>query len=135
MTMAALLVAVVSFAQSELLGKWQTFKDDKPQSVVEIYKAADGKYEGKVVALSDPKRANDVCQEGPKKGQKLVGMVIIQGMTLKGGELQGGTIYDPANGKTYYANISYDKDRKQLKLRGSIDKRGWLGRTDYWTRH
>ncbi|MGL5957358.1 MAG: DUF2147 domain-containing protein [Phocaeicola sp.] len=39
---------------------------------------------------------------------------------------------DPKSGKTYYLTISYDKGTGQLKLRGSLDKRGFLGRNQYW---
>jgi uncharacterized protein (DUF2147 family) len=61
-------------------------------------------------------------------------MVVVNDMKLKGNELVGGTILDPMNGKVYHCSITYDAKTSSLKLRGSIDKRGWLGRTQTWVR-
>lgn len=123
-------------AQSELLGKWNTFKRGKLQSTVEIYKGQDNMYHGKIVALADPKKQNDVCEEceGADKGKKIIGLVIIRNMKFQGGKLTGGTVLDPQNGKTYHATLSYDAEKKSLKLRGSLDKAGIFGRTEYWKR-
>jgi uncharacterized protein (DUF2147 family) len=53
-------------------------------------------------------------------------------MQLKGEELQGGKILDPANGKLYYAKMSIKNGK--LVLRGSLDKAGILGRSQTWVR-
>ncbi|MGN0191790.1 MAG: DUF2147 domain-containing protein, partial [Candidatus Cryptobacteroides sp.] len=47
-------------------------------------------------------------------------------------EYRGGTIYDPGNGKTYNCSMKLEGD--VLKVRGSLDKRGLLGRTMDWFR-
>ena len=44
----------------------------------------------------------------------------------------GGKIYDPSNGKTYNCSMKVDGD--VLHVRGSLDKKGLLGRTMDWFR-
>ena len=53
-------------------------------------------------------------------------------MKVENGELVGGKVLDPESGKFYYGKI-YAKDGK-LVLRGSLDKRGFLGRNQTWVR-
>jgi uncharacterized protein (DUF2147 family) len=50
------------------------------------------------------------------------------------GTLTDGTILDPKTGKIYNCNISLEKDIDKLKVRGSIDKGGFIGRTQIWQR-
>ena len=73
-----------------------------------------------------------VCQActGEDHNQPIVGLTIIRDMQLKDGELRGGKVLDPDNGKFYYAKV-YLKDGK-LILRGSLDKAGLLGRSQTW---
>ena len=48
------------------------------------------------------------------------------------GILKNGTVYEPESKKTYYAKISYNKEDNTITLRGSLDKRGWVGRSQTW---
>ena len=57
---------------------------------------------------------------------------MLHGLKPSGDEYSGGTIYDPGNGKTYYC--SFKVDGNTLHVRGSLDKRGFLGRTMDWFR-
>ena len=68
--------------------------------------------------------------EGEDKDAPVLGMVIIRGMHMEKGELRGGKVLDPNNGKFYYGKI-YLKDGK-LVLRGSMDKLGVFGRNQTW---
>jgi uncharacterized protein (DUF2147 family) len=61
-------------------------------------------------------------------------MLIINSMAEKDNILTGGTILDPANGKIYSCSISYNANADKLEVRGSLDKRGWIGRTQTWIR-
>ena len=100
-------------------------------SVVSIYQDADGLYYGKVAKLLvEPKDAVCVKCEGEDHNKPVEGLVIIRGMKMENGELVGGKVLDPKNGKFYYGKI-YLKDGK-LVLRGSLDKRGFLGRNQTW---
>ncbi|MHB9056381.1 MAG: DUF2147 domain-containing protein [Paludibacteraceae bacterium] len=129
--------AVTASAQvDKIVGKWKTIddKDGSEKSVVVIFKASNGHYYGKVEKLF--KEPNKKCQEceGENKGKPIVGLTILNNMVEKNGTLTGGTILDPANGKVYKCNISFDAKTGKLKVRGSLDKGGILGRTQYWVK-
>ena len=134
-----LLVAMVLFAtqvmaQTPILGEWITIDDatNEQKSVVRIYQAEDGKYYGKIIQLFEENALEAVCEActGEDHKQPIVGLTIIRDMQLKDGELRGGKVLDPDNGKFYYAKVSL-KDGK-LILRGSLDKAGLLGRSQTW---
>ncbi|MDD3281456.1 MAG: DUF2147 domain-containing protein [Bacteroidales bacterium] len=137
-----LILTLVAFTLSgfsqidKIVGKWKTIDDEDgtAKSIVYIYKATNGKYYGKIEKLF--KDADKLCAkcEGSNKDKPIVGMIIINGMVLKDNELTNGTILDPNNGKVYYCTISYDEKTKKLKVRGSLDKGGWIGRNQTWIR-
>ncbi len=116
------------------MGIWKTIDDGDgtAKSIVRIYKATNGKYFGKIEKLF--KDENKLCTacEGANKNKPIKGMIIINNMEAKGDGLTGGTILDPNNGKTYRCNISIDGKTGNLKVRGSLDKSGMLGRTQTW---
>lgn len=121
---------------SSIVGDWKTV-DDKTgerRSVVTIYKGSDGLYYGKISKLLMYQELNlkcDACQ-GEDKNAPIEGLVIIRGMKAEDGQLVGGKVLDPESGKFYYGKI-YMKDGK-LVLRGSLDKRGFLGRNQTWVK-
>ena len=125
--------SIVCTAQNSIVGNWMTVDDETgdKMSVVSIYQDADGLYYGKVAKLLvEPKDAVCVKCEGEDHNKPVEGLVIIRGMKMENGELVGGKVLDPKNGKFYYGKI-YLKDGK-LVLRGSLDKRGFLGRNQTW---
>lgn len=134
MFMASLLPG---YAQvNEILGEWYTV-DDKTgdsYSVVTIYKGNNGKYYGKITEMLVPGTENELCTacKGDDYNKRILGMVIIRDMVEKDGVLTGGKVLDPDNGKFYYGKIFIEKGK--LALRGSLDKWGTLGRTQYWNR-
>ncbi|MBQ1936531.1 MAG: DUF2147 domain-containing protein [Bacteroidales bacterium] len=120
-----LATSVALSAQVEkMLGKWTTIDDKTNQavSVVEIYKADNGLYYGKLV---------EMLVEGE---DNLIGTMIIKDMEFKKGALQGGRVYDPDSGNTYYGTVKIDAKTGDLILRGSLDKAGLLGRSQTWKR-
>ena len=135
--LALLLLAMSAQAQiSKILGDWKTV-DDKTgerRSVVTIYKGSDGLYYGKISKMlmyTDMDLKCDQCK-GEDHNAPIEGLVIIRGMKAEDGELVGGKVLDPESGKFYYGKI-YLKNGK-LVLRGSLDKRGFLGRNQTWER-
>jgi uncharacterized protein (DUF2147 family) len=132
---ALLLSCTVEAQVPAILGEWKTV-DDKTgeiRSLVRIYQdTADGLYYGKIVRMYE--YADAVCDkcEGADKGKPILGLIIISGMKAEGKALKGGTVLDPENGKKYYASISINEKTGKLVLRGSLDKRGFLGRNQYW---
>ena len=131
------LVSISLHAQvSAILGDWRTVDDKtgEKRSIVTIYKGSDGLYYGKISKMlmyTDLDLKCDQCK-GEDYNKPIEGLVIIRGMKAENGELVGGKVLDPESGKFYYGKI-YLKDGK-LVLRGSLDKRGFLGRTQTWVR-
>ena len=126
-------------------GKWLTEPGDKGgRARVEVRKEG-SRYVGRIVWLEEPN-----FEDGPHKGQAkmdlenpdnslrerpIIGLAILSGMTYEGdGTWGGGTIYDPANGKTYKAKMSLDSNGD-----ATLDVRGFIGvslfgRTTTWKR-
>ena len=135
-----LLIAfsVSGFSQiDKIVGKWKTIddKDGSEKSIVNIFKASNGKYYGKVEKLfKEPNKKCTEC-EGENKDKPVLGMTVLNNMVEKDGTLTGGTIIDPANGKVYKCNVSLDANTGKLKVRGSLDKRGVIGRTQHWVKN
>ena len=126
-----------AFSQvSNIVGKWKTIDDKtgEAKSIVRIYKAENGKYFGKVEKLFKNPDGKCVNCKGENKDKPILGMIIITDMKEKGDKLDGGFILDPASGDKYYVTITYDAKNERLKLRGSIDKLGALGRNQYWVK-
>ena len=137
LSLVVLFYSFSAFSQvSNIVGAWKTIDDEtgEAKSVVRIYKGTDGKYYGKIEKLfKNPDGKCDKCKD-ENKDKPILGMVIITEMKEKGDKLDGGYILDPAKGEKYYASISYDKATGKLKLRGSLDKFGVLGRNQIWER-
>ena len=134
--MLAVLAGTISAQTDKIVGEWKTI-DDKTgseKSIVNIFKATNGKYYGKVEKLfKNPEKRCTEC-EGANKDKPVVGLLVVNGMEEKNGSLTNGTILDPADGKVYKCNISFESKSGKLKVRGSLDKHGIIGRTQYWSR-
>lgn len=130
----ACIFATSASAQSAFLGEWITIDDEtgKQKSVVKIYQADNGLYYGQIVHLFGNSKSLCVECSGEDYNQPILGLIIVRDMQSKNGELRGGKVLDPNNGKFYYGKM-YLKDGK-LILRGSLDKAGLLGRSQTWIR-
>jgi len=129
-----LVCPLLAFSQvSNIVGTWKTIDEEtnEAKSIVRIYKETNGMYYGKIEQLFQNPNGKCVNCTDENKDKPILGMIIITDMKEKGGKLEGGRILDPAKGKTYNASIALEKDGR-LKLRGSLDKMGVLGRTQYW---
>lgn len=133
-------ITTTLFAQKEFLGNWTTISDKtgEKESIVRIFKATNGLYYGKIEQLLQPEYAgkNVVCDKckGADKGKPVEGLIIIRDMKYENGKLVDGNVLDPDSGNIYYGSITYDAATGKLTLRGSIDKRGILGRSQVWIR-
>lgn len=120
------------------VGRWTTIDDEtkKPKSVITIYEE-NGKLFGKIEQLfREPnEEQNPVCDkcEGALKNQPILGMVILRDLKKDDDEWSGGTILDPANGKTYKCKIAVEDGGKKLKVRGYMGM-SLFGRTQHWVR-
>lgn len=143
---AALLVpaaAAADPAADAVLGTWLTEAGDQGgRAHVEITRQGN-RLVGRIVHLEEPDfeaghpRAGqpkvDLENPDPKLRERpILGLQILGGFTWDDGKWTGGTIYDPANGKTYKAQITLD-GRDRLALRGYIGV-PLFGRTSTWRR-
>ena len=132
-----ILTSIPALGQvSSILGDWLTVDDKtgEQRAVVTLYQGHDGLYYGKISKmLMYADMRCDRCT-GDDYNAPIEGLVIVRGMKYneQDHQLQGGRVLDPESGNFYYGKI-YLKDGK-LVLRGSIDKRGFLGRNQTWLR-
>lgn len=130
----ALVLPLSAALAQDVIGKW---KLDDGTAIVEVYKSGDA-YNGKIIWLEEPTDSKgDPIKDGnnpdPKlRSRQLIGLNMLSDLKKNGNEYTGGKIYDPANGKTY--NCSMKVEGNVLKVRGSLDKRGLIGRTMDWFR-
>ena len=128
--------AGAAFAQASPVGLWKTIDDETKQekSLVRISESA-GVLSGRIEKIVDPAKQDSVCDkcEDARKGQKVLGMTIVEGVKKNAGEpyWDGGTILDPNNGKSYNAKVTVIEGGKKLEMRGSIL---FIGRTQTWIR-
>ena len=94
---ALLSLPILAQAQDSPQGRWKTVDDatGKAKSVVEIYRARDGSYAGRVSDILDtkdgPNPACDKCK-GALHGKPIKGMVILWGLKPDGaGRWSGST--------------------------------------------
>ncbi len=103
---------------------------------IQVYKAKDGKFYGKMVWLKEPLENGKpkVDKENPdekKRNTPLIGLILLRGLEKDGDkEYDGGKIYDPKNGKTYSCKITHKGNT--LDLRGFVGI-SLIGRTSTWT--
>ena len=135
----SLLLSTSALAQAPAaVGKWTTIDDEtkRPRSVVSIY-VEDGMLFGKIEKLfREPNEPQDpVCEkcDGPLKNKPILGMVILRNLKRDGDGWSGGTVLDPANGKTYKVKLALEDGGKRLKVRGYVGF-SLLGRTQHWVR-
>lgn len=130
---------IYALTTSSPIGYWKTIDDvtGQAKSIIQIYATSDQTLSGKVVQIF-PKPGEDqnkVCEacKGDKHNQKIVGMVILEGMKLNGDKWDGGHILDPKNGKTYRCTFKLIKNGANLEVRGYIGV-SVFGRSQVWER-
>lgn len=95
----------------------------KEGSQCEIYKAANGTYEAKVVWVENPKKKNQL------------GLVFMTGLkyNAKENEYQGGKLKYPGKSGTYKTFIRLTNNNNTMKMRGYLGV-SLFGMTVDWTR-
>ena len=119
----------------KILGVWLT---NGGKAQIKITKYGD-KFGGKIIWLKEPNRADgsvkkdDKNPDQTKRSNTILGLNNLLGFTYSGSKTyEGGTIYDPANGKTYKCVMTLE-NANTLKVRGYIGIT-LIGRTETWTR-
>ena len=130
-----LSLAGTAWAQATPAGLWKTIDDDTKaeKSLVRITDAG-GVYTGKVEKiLTDKTDARCTECTDARKGQKVIGMQIVEGVKKNPDEpyWDGGQILDPNNGKLYRVRMTPKDGGKTLEVRGFI---GPFYRNQTWQR-
>lgn len=134
LTLAMLIMPMAAAFAQEVIGEW---KLDDGSAIVEVYRNGDS-YNGKIVWLEEPNGPDGkpaVDRNNPDKAlrsRQLIGLNMLSDLKKDKDGYSGGSIYDPGNGKTYNCSMKVEGD--VLHVRGSLDKRGLLGRTMDWFR-
>lgn len=127
LTVLFFAMALIADAQiDKILGEWKSVDDKTGEvtGVILFYKGDNGLYYGKTLRVFE--NGKELFDE------KYIGMILVKDFKLEDGKLVGGTLYEPHEDKTYYGKISYNADKNTLTVRGSLDRRGWLGRSQTW---
>ncbi|MCW4453717.1 DUF2147 domain-containing protein [Flavobacterium sp. MXW15] len=136
----ALPLAAAAFSASAAdgaTGRWKTIDDKtgKVKSIVEITQAANGTLSGKVVDILYSERGPDpVCDkcDGERKGKPVKGMTILWNLKADGAnQWSGGTILDPANGKSYKSKAELKDGGGKLDVSGCV---AFICRAQTWVR-
>jgi len=123
-----------AFAQNDPLEHY--WYNEGKSAKIHVYRAKDGKFYGKITWLKVPDRNGkpkmDEKNPNPKlRTEPIIGLMILKGFKKAGdGHYDGGTIYDPKNGKTYSCKMTLHNN--ELDVRGFIGV-SMIGRTTTWT--
>jgi len=117
-----------------IVGDWYTAE---ASSVVQVYKCGE-QYCGRITWLKNPRNEQggdklDIKNPDEKlKSRRILGLEILRGFAYKDEySWEGGSIYDPKNGKTYSCKMRLEGS--ELKVRGYVGF-SLLGRTTVWTK-
>jgi len=127
----------------KIIGTYEAISEETNNvSHIKIFKASNGKYFGEIIWLKNAKEPDGkekLDKKNPDeklRSRKVLGLKMLNNFVYDASdnEWNGGTIYNPATGKTYNSYIKFDGPDK-LHIRGYIGA-AWmgLGKTVYWTR-
>ena len=131
-----ILLRAATLPAQDLLEKNLWYNEEKTAKI-QMYKATDGKFYGKIVWLKVPevdgKPKVDIHNpDKTRRNDPIMGLLLLKGFKKNGDkEYTDGTIYDPKNGKTYKCIITPKGEK--LDLRGYIGF-SFIGRTTVWTK-
>jgi len=135
--LATMLVAA-SFpgnASDAVTGRWKTIDDETGQakSIVQVDRASNGTYTGRIVELLNPSRPNPTCDKcsDDRRNQPITGMEIIRGMRGSGNDFSGGTILKPDEGKVYRSKMKLLDGGQKLEVSGCI---AFICKSQVWVR-
>lgn len=134
------LTVAMAHAEATPVGLWKAVNDDagKQEALIRIVET-NGVLTGRIERVLDPPlEPGAVCLpcEGDRKGQPILGLVIIEGVHHDADQpdrWSGGTILDPVNGKIYKARLTLQDDGRTMAVLGYIGA-PFFGRTQTWLR-
>jgi uncharacterized protein (DUF2147 family) len=129
------LASAFTYAQADkIVGIWAPAKGT---SQVRIFKATNGKYYGKVEWLKVDKDKLDINNpDESQRDKKIWGLMILKDFSYntEKNRWEGGTVYDPDNGKTYDCYVWFDGDANVMTLKGYVLGMKFIGRAEDWKR-
>lgn len=121
---------------SSPIGLWKTFDDrtGSARAIVRIYEQ-DGRLFGNIERSFTPGSERRVCAvcTDERKGQPIIGLLIIRNMKRTNDGYAGGDILDPESGSVYRCKFHLEQGGDKLVVRGFIGI-SLLGRTQTWER-
>lgn len=143
MTMVVSFAAAQDYSNDPAVGVWMSIDDDgeTPTGYWELY-LDEGKLFGKLIyAIGESVESKlSECTKDSYAGHPVAGSlsalplldtVLMYNMQYREpGYWWKGRIIDPEDGKLYYVKVFMDKE--EMVMKGSIDKRGLLGRKQVW---
>lgn len=133
----AALPRTAAFAQATDPLERNLWYNEEKTAKIQIYKATDGRFYGKIVWLKVPevdgKPKTDINNpDAAHHNDPVLGLLILKKFKKDGDSgYADGTVYDPKNGKTYSCKITNKGDK--LDVRGYIGI-SLIGRTTVWTK-
>lgn len=123
-------------APASPVGRWHMVDDETgtERGVIELTET-NGAVQGRLLSAIPRPGESPLCVkcEGERKGQPIVGMVILWGLKRDGADWDGGKILDPVKGQIYNAKVTLADNGRNLKVRGYIGV-SLFGRTQVWLR-
>jgi len=133
-----LFVSSAFAAEPTAAGRWRQIDDESghTRSIIQIGEQQ-GVFSGIVehIFFEPGEDSTGLCVkcEGALKGQKIVGMKILNGLKREGLHYSGGEILDPESGSVYRVKMTLSADGNSLDVRGFIGI-SLFGRTQTWYR-
>lgn len=128
------VMRLLAFGQNDPIER--VWYNEEKTAKIKVYKSETGKFCGRIVWLKVPGKNGKpkVDEHNPDKAKRedpILGLLILKGFTRKDEKTyDGGTIYDPKNGKTYSCTVTHQGDK--LDVRGYVGF-SFIGRTTVWT--
>lgn len=116
-------------------GVWEPIDSStgKPLGLIRIFEH-DGRWFGRIEPLpGDDLNARCTHCTDDRKGQPIIGLVIMRNLRREGDEYVGGTILDPDTGKVYGCKFHLANGGHQLIMRGYLGI-SLLGSSQTWHR-
>lgn len=119
---------------SSPVGLWEPLDTSgKPQGLIRIFEV-NGLYYGRIEPSSPTDDRNARCTRctDDRRGQRIIGLVLLRYLRPAGGEYVGGDILDPDTGRVYGCTVRLTDGGHRLIMRGFLgislfgSSRTWL---------
>lgn len=117
------------------VGLWQPLDSSgRPLGLIRIFET-NGLYYGRIEPSSpgDDRGARCTRCSGDRRGQPIIGLLLLRHLRPQNGEYVGGDILDPDTGRIYGCTLRLTDGGRQLIMRGFLGI-SLLGRSQTWQR-